>query len=43
MTILDIGLECVFDNAGYFHRLFKAKYGVSPGELRKNKKINKVM
>lgn len=43
MTILDIGLECGFDNAGYFHRLFKAKYGVSPGELRKNKKINKVM
>lgn len=43
MTVLEIGLECGFENAGYFHRLFKSKFGVSPGELRKGVKTNPVM
>ncbi|MBR3934330.1 MAG: AraC family transcriptional regulator [Clostridia bacterium] len=43
MTVLDIGLECGYENIGYFHRLFKNKYGTSPGELRKHTNINPVM
>ena len=43
MTVLDVAYECGFENMGYFHRLFKQKFGASPGELRKHTSINPVM
>ena len=43
MTILEIAYECGFENMGYFHKLFKTKFGTSPGELRKRSAINPVM
>lgn len=33
-TILDIMLECGFNNVSYFNQLFKRQYGVTPGRYR---------
>lgn len=33
--IIDIALECGFENISYFNRAFKERYGVSPGKYRK--------
>lgn len=33
-NILDIAIRCGFDNLSYFNRLFKKKYGISPGKYR---------
>ena len=30
--IIDVALECGFDNISYFNRVFKKQYGMSPGE-----------
>lgn len=35
MTILAIALECGFQNISYFNRLFRERYGCTPGEYRK--------
>ena len=32
--IIDIALECGFENISYFNRAFKERYGVSPSEYR---------
>lgn len=32
--IIDIALECGFNNIAYFNRVFRAKYGISPTEYR---------
>ncbi len=37
LSITNIALECGFSSAQYFNRNFKKKFGVSPGEQRKNK------
>ena len=34
-SILDIAMETGFDNLSYFNRMFKRKYGVTPGRYRK--------
>lgn len=40
LPIIDIILNCGFNNIGYFNRSFKKHYGVTPREYRKlNKKI----
>ena len=33
--VLDVALECGFDNVSYFNRLFKKTYGISPSDYRK--------
>ena len=33
--IIDIAMECGFENVSYFNRAFKERYGVSPSEYRK--------
>lgn len=33
--IIDVALECGFENISYFNRAFKSRYGVSPTEYRK--------
>lgn len=33
-TVLEISMNCGFDNVTYFNRLFKAKYSVTPKEYR---------
>ena len=39
--ILDIALECGFDNISYFNKAFKKRYGMSPSEyIISKKKIN---
>lgn len=43
MTVLDVAYECGFENMGYFHRLFKKKFGISPGEMRKLYNIDSIM
>ena len=35
-SILMIAEESGFDNLSYFNRIFKRKYGVSPGSYRKS-------
>ncbi len=35
--IIDIALECGFENVSYFNRSFKDRYGTSPTEHRENK------
>ena len=30
--VLEIAAQCGFDNLSYFNRIFKRKYGVSPGK-----------
>lgn len=39
-SILNIALECGYDNVSYFNRVFKKKYGVSPSEYRRNYRLN---
>jgi len=34
-SVLEIALECGFENQGYFHRCFKARFGTSPLTYRK--------
>lgn len=34
-NILNIAIDCGFDNLSYFNRRFKAKYGMSPGAYRR--------
>lgn len=34
LSVLEIAMECGFENPSHFHRLFKAKYGVSPRKFR---------
>ena len=34
-TVIDIALECGFNNISYFNRAFKSHYGTSPTEYRK--------
>ncbi len=35
-NILDIALQCGFENLSYFNRIFKRKYGVTPGRYRQS-------
>ena len=34
--VLEIAVQCGFDNLSYFNRIFKKKYGVSPGKARRH-------
>jgi AraC-like DNA-binding protein len=36
--IINIALECGFNNISYFNRSFKKKYGISPTEYRAKKR-----
>lgn len=36
-AVLDIALSLGYDNLNYFYKLFSGKYGMPPGEYRKNK------
>ena len=38
LPILNIALECGFNNISYFNRAFKNKYGITPNQFRKVKK-----
>ena len=33
-SILEIALDCGFENVTYFNRLFKRKHGIPPGKYR---------
>ena len=37
--VIDIALECGFNNISYFNRAFKAQYGLSPSEYVTTKKV----
>lgn len=39
--IIDIALECGFNNVSYFNRSFKKKYGISPTAYRAKKRLTK--
>lgn len=39
--IIDIALECGFNNISYFNRSFRRKYGVSPTSYRAKKRLSK--
>jgi AraC-like DNA-binding protein len=39
--IMEIALECGFNNMGYFHRTFFKKYGCTPGVMRKTLQANR--
>ncbi len=34
-TILDISMKCGFENVGYFIKLFKKEFGITPLKYRK--------
>ena len=36
-SILDIALSCGYENLSYFNRLFRRKFGVTPGQYRGEK------
>ena len=38
IRVIDIALDCGFNNISYFNRLFQKKYGVSPSEYRNKNK-----
>lgn len=38
MCVSDIGERVGYENLSYFHRIFRKRYGVSPGEFRNGKK-----
>lgn len=38
LSVADISVAVGYDNTSYFHRIFRAVYGVSPGEYRKNRR-----
>ena len=38
--IIDIALDCGFNNISYFNRVFRKKHNVSPGEYRELKLKN---
>ena len=40
--IIEIALDCGFNNVTYFYRLFKRKYDLSPAFYRKVRKGNKL-
>lgn len=41
MCVSDIGERVGYENLSYFHRIFRKRYGVSPGEFRNEKRIRK--
>ena len=34
-SVLDICFDCGFENTVYFHKKFKERFGMSPGQFRK--------
>ena len=34
--VLEIALDCGFENPAQFHRIFKAEFGTSPGRYRRS-------
>lgn len=38
-SVLDIAMRTGFENLSYFNRIFKRKYGVAPGQYRRNNRI----
>ena len=38
-SVTAVAQRCGFDNISYFNRLFRRKYGKTPGEYRKNGEI----
>ena len=40
ICVIDIALECGFNNVSYFNRAFKSHYGLSPTEFRKVKSVS---
>lgn len=40
ISVLQIAQECGFENASYFHRLFKQQYGCTPAQYRRRHTIN---
>lgn len=43
MLIIDICLECGFDNLEYFYRLFRRQYKISPAKFRKANKTKRII
>lgn len=39
-SVIDISLDCGFENVTYFNRLFKAKHGLTPSEYRRQRPIH---
>jgi two-component system response regulator YesN len=37
--VIDIAMECGFDNISYFNRVFQKKHGISPKAYRAKKKL----
>lgn len=38
LSVADIGQAVGYDNLSYFHRIFRNKYGISPGQWRRDRK-----
>lgn len=38
-AVLNIAIDCGYNNISYFNRAFKNKYGMTPGEYRRSKRI----
>ena len=36
LTIIDVGMECGFENPSHFSRVFKGKTGIAPLQFRQN-------